>query len=149
MNDKMIQMKQNNENLLEATFLVLEDMDNLRNQMVKDLKQLGLKGKILEAADVKTAIAHVKAEKIAFIVSDWNLPDGTGMDFLKKLRATPYYANTPFVMCTTKSEISSVLEAVQNGASDYIVKPWTSEELKKKIFLTWDTYQKNVKFKPA
>ncbi len=52
-------------------------------------------------------------------------------------------------MCTTKSESSSVLEAVQNGANDYIVKPWTADELKKKIFSTWENYQKNFKFKPA
>lgn len=149
MNEKMIQMKQNSENILEVTILVLEDMDNLRMQMVKDLRTIGLKGKILEAANLQVAIGLVKSEKIAFIVSDWNLPDGTGMDLLKKMRATPYYENTPFVMCTTKSEISSVLEAVQNGANDYIVKPWTADELKKKIFSTWENYQKNFKFKPA
>lgn len=149
MNEKMIQMKQNNENILEITVLVLEDMDNLRAQMVKDLRAIGLKGKIVEASNLQGAIGLVKSEKIAFIVSDWNLPDGTGMDLLKKMRATPYYENTPFVMCTTKSEISSVLEAVQNGANDYIVKPWTTDELKKKMFSTWENYQKNFKFKPA
>lgn len=149
MSEKMIQMKQNNENLLEATILVLEDMDNLRAQMIKDLRIIGLKGKILEASNLQGAIGFVKTEKISFIVSDWNLPNGTGMELLKKMRATPYYENTPFVMCTTKSEISSVLEAVQSGANDYIVKPWTTDELKKKIFSTWDNYQKNFKFKPA
>ncbi len=89
MNEKMIQMKQNSENILEVTILVLEDMDNLRMQMVKDLRTIGLKGKILEAANLQVAIGLVKSEKIAFIVSDWNLPDGTGMDLLKKMRATP------------------------------------------------------------
>ena len=142
-------MKQNNGNLLEATVLVVEDMDNLRAQMIKDLRSLGFKGKIVEAVGVESAIQVVKTEKIAFFISDWNLLDGTGLIFLKKIRATPNYANTPFVMCTTKSEVGSVLEAVQAGANDYIVKPWTVDELKKKVFSTWDTYQKNVKFKPA
>jgi two-component system chemotaxis response regulator CheY len=121
-------------------FLVLEDMDNLRQQMVSDLKSIGVNGKIHEAPNVQAAIKICSTEEVGFVISDWNLPDGTGHDFLKKFRAVPRFKRTPFVMCTTNSEINFFLDAIASGANDYIVKPWTAEELKKKILLTWDMF---------
>lgn len=123
----------------DINFLVLEDMDNIRQQMVKDLRTLGVAGNIFEAPNIQTAITLCSNEEISFVISDWNLPDGTGHDFLKKFRAVPKFKKTPFVMCTTNSEISFFLEAIASGANDYIVKPWTIEELKKKIQMTWET----------
>lgn len=124
----------------DVPFLVLEDMDNLRQQMVKDLRSIGVVGKIHEAPNVQMAIKICGTEEIGFVISDWNLPDGTGHDFLKKFRAVPRFKKTPFVMCTTNSEINFFLEAIASGANDYIVKPWTAEELKKKVQLTWETF---------
>lgn len=121
----------------DITFLLIEDMDNLRVQLKNDLIQLGHKGIILEAACVKDAIQTIQHEEIDFIICDWNLPDGTGFDLLKKFRKIPAYAQTPYVMCTTMDEISNILSAIQEGASDYIVKPWKIEELHKKITLVW------------
>lgn len=140
--DKKIPLKKVDSFPTEVTFLILEDMDNLRQQMVNDLKAIGIKGKILEAPNVKTAIALASTEEIGFIISDWNLPDGTGHDFLKKVRSVHKLKKTPFVMCTTNSEISFFLEAIASGANDYIVKPWTADELKKKIQLTWTVVNK-------
>lgn len=129
------------------TFLVLEDMDNLREQMVRDLRKLGVSGTIHEAPNVQTALKLASSENIGFIISDWNLPDGTGNEFLKKLRSVDRYKKTPFIICTTNSEIKFFLEAVQNGASDYIVKPWQIDELKKKIQLTWEVFLTKSKVK--
>lgn len=122
------------------SFLVLEDMDNLRLQMVKDLKSIGVLGKIYEAPNVQAAIQICSTEEIGFVISDWNLPDGNGHDFLKKLRKVERYKKTPFIMCTTNSEINFFLEAIASGANDYLVKPWTAAELKKKVQLTWETF---------
>ena len=131
----------NNENALtNITFLILEDMDNLREQMIKDLRSIGILGKIHEAPNVQSAIKICSTEEIGFVISDWNLPDGTGHDFLKKFRVVPRFKTTPFIMCTTNNEIKFFLEAVSSGANDFIVKPWTAEELKKKIFLTWNLF---------
>jgi two-component system chemotaxis response regulator CheY len=121
-------------------FLVLEDMDNIRQQMVKDLQTAGVLGKIHEAPNIQMAIKIINTEEIGFIISDWNLPDGIGNDFLKKLRAVEKHKKTPFIMCTTNDEISYLLDAIANGANDYIVKPWVFEELKKKIQLTWELF---------
>jgi two-component system chemotaxis response regulator CheY len=122
------------------TFLVLEDMEAIRNEMVKDLKEMGIEGKILEAESVQSALKICSTEKIGFIVSDWNLPDGTGLDFLKKLRTSERFKKTPFIMCTTQSEINFILDAVSNGANDYIVKPWAPDDLKNKVSQVWEAF---------
>lgn len=119
------------------TYLLIEDMDAIRVQMRNDLRQLGVTGTILEAACIADAIKIIQAEKIQFIICDWNLPDGTGLNLLKKFRAVPAYGSIPFVMCTTMNEIGDILEAIKSGANEYIVKPWQIEELQKKIKLTW------------
>jgi two-component system chemotaxis response regulator CheY len=124
----------------DLTFLVLEDLDNLRNQMISDLRASGVVGKIHEAASVQSAISICNSAQISFFISDWSLPDGTGNDFLKKIRSIEQYKTTPFIMCTNHGEINYFLEAVANGANDYIVKPWTLEELQKKLFITWDLH---------
>ncbi len=127
---------------IENTFLVLEDMETLRNQMVSDLRAIGIKGKIIEAASVAEAIEKSKAETIEFFISDWNLPDSTGFEFLKKLRASNKYGKTPFIMCTTHDEIKYMLDAIKNGANDYLVKPWEQADLLKKMRTVWMAFQK-------
>ncbi len=135
-----VPVKTNDNTPSNISFLILEDMDNLRQQLVLDLKSIGINGKIHEAANVQSAIKICSTEEIEFVISDWNLPDGTGHDFLKKFRAVPRFKKTPFIMCTTNNEIKFFLEAVASGANDFIVKPWTVEELKKKVFLTWNLF---------
>ena len=119
------------------TILLIEDMDNLRVQMKSDLKSLGHTGIILEAPCIADAIQTIQHNDIDFIICDWNLPDGTGFDLLKKFRKIPAYAHIPYVMCTTMDEISNILNAIQEGANDYIVKPWKVAELDKKITSVW------------
>ncbi|MDD4976071.1 MAG: response regulator [Bacteriovorax sp.] len=126
----------------DITFLILEDMDNIRQQMVNDLRSIGVLGKIHEAPNVQTAIKIYSSEEIGFVISDWNLPDGTGHDFLKKFRDVERYKKTPFIMCTTNNEVKFFIEAIASGANDYVVKPWKINELKEKIQLTWNTFLK-------
>lgn len=127
----------NNDQKLEKLNIVyLEDMPDIRRQMIKDLREIGCKGSILELDTVAKALAFLKQpqkQNVSLFISDWNLPDGIGIDFLKATKATAHYKNIPFLMCTTMDEISNILLAVENGANDYIVKPWEQHELKNKI----------------
>jgi two-component system chemotaxis response regulator CheY len=124
----------------DITFLHIEDMPNLREQMASDLRSLGVTGRILEGPSCREALIVCEKEHPDFIICDWNLPDGTGLQILKKLRSTLKYKKTPIVMCTTMDDIQNLLAAVSSGANDYIVKPWTKEELQKKIQLTWSLF---------
>lgn len=113
--------------------LHLEDLKELRVQMNADLRKIGVDATILEAEDVKTALEFIDSKKIDFIISDWNLPDGTGFEFLKKVRAHAKVKNVPFIMCTTINEIGNMLDAINSGANEFITKPWTSDELDEKF----------------
>lgn len=121
---------------------ILDDYESIRTMLKAHIKAMGHKGPILEAADVKTAKAMIQQEAkskpgIEFILSDWNLPDGTGMDFLKFTRTLPEFKNTPFLMVTTENETTKIIEALGQGASNYLIKPWTPQDLKEKMLTAW------------
>lgn len=113
--------------------LLIEDMPNLRMQMRNDLLGLGITGIIDEAENIALGVKQLKTNKYDLIICDWNLPDGTGFDLLVKFKESPLSKNTPFVLCTTVDEVSSILKALSAGADEYIVKPWQVAEIKKKI----------------
>lgn len=125
----------------ELTILHLEDMADIRQTMLNNLKAIGVENKVIEAPDVKSAIEICNKQDIGFIISDWNLPDGTGFEFLKKLRGTKKFAKTPFLMCTTMDEVEDMINAINEGANEYLVKPWKKSELYEKLNSCWKTAQ--------
>lgn len=112
---------------------ILEDTGVFQRKLQADLKSLGFKGKITLTATVKDALVNVVADRPSLILSDWNLPDGLGIEFLRMVRNDDIYKNIPFVMITTVDEIDNILEAVESGVDGYIIKPWTIKELEEKI----------------
>ncbi len=120
-----------------ATVLVLEDMTNIREQLVGDLRQIGIFGPILEAENVTQAREHLANSKFEMVISDWNLPDGTGLDFLRETKAKRETKNIPFIMCTTMDEITNIMTAIEEGATEYVVKPWEIDELADKVLDSW------------
>lgn len=120
--------------LENLNIVYLEDMPDIRVKMIADLRSLGCKGAILELDTLSKALEFLKHKKnVSLFISDWNLPDGIGIDFLKAARASNVYKDTPFLMCTTMDEVAHILLAIEAGANDYIVKPWDLKELKNKI----------------
>ena len=115
------------------TFLILEDMPTLRMQLVNDLRSIGIAGEIHEATTLQEALELMESYSIEFVIADWKLPDGTGIDFLTQFKAKKRNKDVPFIMCTTVDDIAKILEAVKLGADEYLVKPWKKEELKSKI----------------
>jgi len=72
-------------------------------------------------------------DNIDFIISDWNMPQMTGIELLRKVRSSEEYASTPFLMVTAEAQQENIIEAVQAKVSNYIVKPFTPETLGQKI----------------
>ena len=72
-------------------------------------------------------------EKIDLILLDWNMPGLSGYDVLKKLKEEKEYCKIPVMMVTTESEKENIVAAIQAGAINYLTKPFTMEELMKKI----------------
>lgn len=118
----------------DLKILIIEDMDNLRLQMFEDLQSLGFnRESIAQAENLASAVTEIKKRIPELIISDWNLPDGIGYDLLVKIKKTSALAHIPFILCTTMDDINNILKGISAGASEYIVKPWNVEELKKKI----------------
>lgn len=118
----------------EHVIIHVEDMEQFRTELKKDLISIGFNpNKIYQVEDLMSFIKLVKNLKPDLIICDWNLPDGTGFDLLKKIKAVPTLKEIPFVLCTTMDEINNILDAIAAGASEYVVKPWKRDELEKKL----------------
>ncbi len=112
--------------------LVVDDFSTMRRIVRNILRQLGMNN-VVEADDGTTAWEVLNREKIDFIVSDWNMPTMTGIDLLRKVRASEQHSEIPFLMVTAEAQQENILEAAQAKVSNYIVKPFTPDTLKAKI----------------
>lgn len=119
---------------LKTKILVVDDMPTMRKIVSKTCKEIGFT-EITEAADGAAAweIFSNPESKIGLVVSDWNMPVCTGLEFLKKVRADAKLKKVPFVMLTAESEAAQVAEALKAGVDNYIIKPFTPDILKKKL----------------
>jgi two-component system chemotaxis response regulator CheY len=124
-------------------YLVLDDMENFRTAIITQLTNLNVEGNIFQAENVKQAKEILAKNKINFILCDWNLPDGTGLELLESVRAEIKYKETPFLMITTKAEISHVLGAISSGASNYLIKPWKPKEFIDSFLASWEKHNSN------
>lgn len=117
--------------------LVVDDMATMRKIIKNMLGQIGFKN-ITEADDGATAWPMIENalqtnDPYQFIVSDWNMPQMTGLELLKKVRETEQTQKLPFLMITAEAEQGNVVIAVKAGVSNFIVKPFSAQVLKEKI----------------
>ncbi len=112
--------------------LVVDDFSTMRKIIKNILRQLGYTN-VTEADDGTTAWETLNRDNIDFIISDWNMPQMTGIELLRKVRSSEEYAATPFLMVTAEAQQENIIEAVQAKVSNYIVKPFTPETLGQKI----------------
>src|SRR4051794_23081107 len=112
-------------NIATLKFLVVDDMLTMRKIVAQQLRLLGVT-QIVEAQNGALAWEVLQREKagnepVQFVVSDWNMPEMTGIDFLKKVRANPDTKNLAFVLVTAESEGSQVGDAIKAGVDSYVV----------------------------
>jgi two-component system chemotaxis response regulator CheY len=112
--------------------LVVDDARVARQILKNMLKELGITD-VVEADDGTTALEALKSNKVNLVLSDWNMPSMSGLELLKKVRASSGLASLPFVMVTAERMEQNIVEAVQAGVSGYIKKPFGAQELEKKI----------------
>ncbi|MBF0228411.1 MAG: chemotaxis response regulator CheY [Desulfamplus sp.] len=112
--------------------LIVDDFATMRRILKNILKQIGFKN-LLEADDGTTAMEALEKNDIDLVISDWNMPKMTGLELLKWVRANKRYAKTPFLMVTAEAQKQNVIEAVQAGVSNYVVKPFTAEAISEKL----------------
>ncbi len=112
--------------------LIVDDFSTMRRIIKNILRQLGFNN-IVEADDGSAAWEVLTKDQIEFIISDWNMPQMTGIELLRKVRASEEFADLPFLMVTAEAQQENIIEAVQAKVSNYIVKPFTAETLGEKI----------------
>lgn len=114
--------------------LVVDDMSTMRKIVMKILKEMGFTD-ITEAADGTQAWEAISNAPSPFglIISDWNMPNCTGIDLLKRVRVDQRFKKTPFILVTAEAEQSQVAEALKSGVDQYVVKPFNKEALQAKL----------------
>ncbi len=112
--------------------LAVDDFSTMRRIVRNILRQLGYSN-ILEADDGTSALEQLKHDKVDFIITDWNMPNMSGLDLLKAIRADSNLKDIPVLLVTAEALKENVVAAVQAGVNGYIVKPFTAETLKEKI----------------
>lgn len=121
----------------DTRFLVIDDYNSTRKLVKNLLKELGFSNVDI-AEDGKPALEQIQLafeEKTPYgcILSDWNMPDMSGVDLLKTLRNDPKFKFLPFILVTAELDQTNIIEAAQSGVSDYITKPITIEKLKTQL----------------
>lgn len=119
-------------NRLNTKFLVVDDFPTMRRIMRNLLKALGYTS-VHEAEDGVDALNKLHNGDFDFVMSDWNMPNMTGIELLRSIRADAKLNHLPVLMVTTETSREKIIEAAQAGASGYIVKPFTAAALDAKL----------------
>jgi two-component system, chemotaxis family, chemotaxis protein CheY len=112
--------------------LVVDDFATMRKIVKNVLKQISLDD-VVEADSGKNALSVLRKDKVDLIVSDWMMPEMTGIEFLKACKCDEETKKIPFIMVTAEGQRDSVMEAIRSGVDNYIEKPFTPERLKDAI----------------
>ncbi len=118
-----------------ATALIVDDSKAIRMILSRTVKELGYD--VREAANGREALELVAAENnlIDLVLADWNMPEMNGLDLLKQLRRNPLLASLVVVMVTTETELDHMAAALDAGANEYVMKPFSREILIEKLHL--------------
>jgi two-component system chemotaxis response regulator CheY len=113
--------------------MIVDDSQFMRGVVKKCFAELKISCVTVEANDGLAALKKLRDVRPDLILLDWNMPRMSGMDFLKTLRAKEEYKDLPIIMVTSEGSRITVVEAIKQGATDYVLKPITSEVLREKI----------------
>jgi two-component system chemotaxis response regulator CheY len=119
-----------------AKALVVDDSKTIRTILARTLREIGFE--VLEAANGREALEVIEAEKttVPLILLDWDMPEMNGLDLLKRLRETPEFSSMVVVMVTAQNDLDHIGEALEAGANEYVMKPFTKDVLVGKLELT-------------
>ena len=117
---------------MRMRFLVVDDSSTMRRIIINTLNKLGHKD-ITEASNGREGVERLAAADVDVIITDWNMPEMSGIEFVRAIRAHDKYKSIPVLMVTTNAAQNDIVEAVKAGISNYVVKPFTPDVLKEKI----------------
>jgi two-component system chemotaxis response regulator CheY len=114
--------------------LIVDDSAAIRKILQRVLRQAEVPvGTVYEAGDGVEALEALRKQTVGLVLSDINMPNMDGLEFLTKVRAEPAWRDLPILMVSTEGTQAKVLEAVERGASGYVRKPFTADQIKEKL----------------
>jgi two-component system chemotaxis response regulator CheY len=114
--------------------MVVDDSRAVRMILSRILRGVGYE--VCEAADGREALSKLAGgETVSLILVDWNMPNLDGLGFVRCLRADPSQAEVKVMMVTTETEIDRMVMALDAGANEYVMKPFTTEVISDKLRL--------------
>ena len=122
---------------LSMKVLVVDDFATMRRIITNVLRQLGFEH-IVEAEDGTHAVKILESEKIDFVITDWNMPEMSGLDLVKAIRAKSDKNDLPVLMVTAEALQENIVAAARAGVNNYIVKPFDAGTLAEKINKIFD-----------
>jgi len=128
----------------DIKILVVDDMATMRRIIKSLLEQLGFKN-IDEAEDGQVALKKLKENSYDFVITDWNMPNMTGLELVQNIRSDDEIKHLPVLMVTAEAKKENVIAAIKAGVNNYVVKPFTAETLKEKIEKIFDSLSQAAK----
>jgi two-component system chemotaxis response regulator CheY len=113
-------------------FLIVDDSSTMRRIIINTLNKLGYK-QCHEAANGREGIERLATTQVDMIITDWNMPEMSGVDFIRAVRANANTCELPVLMVTTNAGEDDIVEALKAGANNYVVKPFTPDTIREKI----------------
>lgn len=121
---------------MSSRALVVDDSGPMRAIVVRNLKSIGIEA-IIEAADGAEALKLFRSSVFDVVITDFNIPHMNGLELVTEIRGSG--STVPILMLTTEAERSTVMAAIQAGVNGYLIKPFDSSLLRKKLEKIWET----------
>ena len=130
--------------------LLVDDQATLRDLVRSQLRTLGYGTRAEWIKQASSGVEGLKLvqqcfeiqQPIQLVISDWEMPGGAGIDFLKAVRADPRFSTLPFILLTAVNKQEQIMQALQAGVSNYMLKPFSVMTLTEKLQRTWEKIQK-------
>ena len=117
-----------------ATAMVVDDSRAVRMIVSRTLREIGYE--VAEAGNGREALQKLEASgPVGLVLADWNMPEMDGLELLRQIRGAPAYHAIPVIMVTTEAEVDQMMLALEAGANEYVMKPFTKEILLDKLRL--------------
>jgi two-component system chemotaxis response regulator CheY len=116
----------------KSSILIVDDSPTFRVATRRMLQSLGYRN-LLESACVKDALKELEQQEVDLIISDWTMPEMTGLDFFNAVRANERFKDLPFVIVTANQDRRTMLSATKAGIPTFLLKPLKPETLAKKL----------------
>lgn len=117
----------------DDVIITVDDSSTMRRIIKNTLIKIGFNN-VLEASNGVEALDVISKNKVDLIITDWNMPEMDGLTFVKTIRSNSEYDEIPILMVTTEAAKEDILMALKSGVNNYIVKPFTPDTLKEKVF---------------